>query len=157
MGSRGHLNSSLENVSICSPIECFGYNVREFCNNNILPPLNEILLLEALTYFSTSRNGGERNHIFPFFSLEGPYITLIPIFGNTDSSERSFSTKETYTLSFIHIHKYTHTHIFLRLIFSFYFLFLLLSLLFQLGDTASFCSLGLVFSILTLSLFLSPL
>jgi hypothetical protein len=103
MGSRGHLNSSLEHVfQFVFPVARFRYNVRQFCNNKILPPLNDILLLQAVAYFSTSRNYREHSNIFPFFSLEVPYITLIPILGNTDSSERSSSAKETLTHSLSH-------------------------------------------------------
>lgn len=153
MGSRGHLNSSLEHVfQFVFPVARFRYNVRQFCNNKILPPLNDILLLEAVAYFSTSRNYREHSNIFPFFSLEVPYITLIPILGNTDSSERSSSAKETLT------HSLTQSHISLRLIFSLYFLFFFFGFSTLLtGRSASCYSLRSVFSsILALSRFLSP-
>jgi hypothetical protein len=120
VSSRGYFSSSLESVfQFVVTLACSRYNVREFCNKKTLPPLNDAILLEAIAYFSTSRNCSEHNNIFPFFSFEGPYIVLIPILGNTDSSERSSSAKETHSLTRTHI----HTHISLRLTFSLYFLF----------------------------------
>jgi hypothetical protein len=107
VSSRGHLNSSFENVfQFGLSVACFRCTVREFCNNKILPLLSDIIILDALTYFSTGRNYGEHNNLFPIFSLEKPYIAVIPILVNTDSSERNSSTKETHSLT----RTDTHTH-----------------------------------------------